>query len=265
MFTALFFLSLIFAISTHELGHAILLRRYGVKVREICLLGFGPRLFRWRWRSVFGNTPITVRLLPLGAFVRPLKQHVEKMPADRYIHMCGGGIAMNLLFAGVLSALFLLLEDISAIVPFLFTAGMLICGTVIWKIPRLSGYLVLLLGIFAVGFLIYSLLSEPVDKVIGGPATIISLGADIRSLPQFCLIVSMLSMSLAILNAMPLGPLDGGQIMMRVLKERAPIFHDRFGQLIHFIGFILILVLIATAIGSDIVKFVPFDKLEMLY
>ncbi|MBP6942969.1 MAG: site-2 protease family protein, partial [Candidatus Buchananbacteria bacterium] len=58
---------LIFSIiMVHELGHAFMMRQYGVAIKEICLLGLGPKLVSFKWPKVFGRTLLTVRLIPLG-------------------------------------------------------------------------------------------------------------------------------------------------------------------------------------------------------
>ncbi|GGJ56209.1 regulator of sigma E protease [Anoxybacillus voinovskiensis] len=49
----------------HELGHLIFAKRAGILCREFAV-GFGPKVFSFKW----GETVYTIRLLPLGGFVR---------------------------------------------------------------------------------------------------------------------------------------------------------------------------------------------------
>ncbi len=49
----------------HELGHLIFAKRAGMLCREFAI-GFGPKVFSFRWNE----TLYTLRLLPLGGFVR---------------------------------------------------------------------------------------------------------------------------------------------------------------------------------------------------
>src|SRR5690606_30944502 len=49
----------------HELGHLLLAKRAGILCREFAI-GFGPKLFSYKK----GETVYTIRLLPLGGFVR---------------------------------------------------------------------------------------------------------------------------------------------------------------------------------------------------
>ncbi|MCZ0755427.1 RIP metalloprotease RseP [Anoxybacillus sp. J5B_2022] len=49
----------------HELGHLIFAKRAGILCREFAI-GFGPKVFSFKWNE----TVYTIRLLPLGGFVR---------------------------------------------------------------------------------------------------------------------------------------------------------------------------------------------------
>src|SRR5919205_1067870 len=92
---------LLFVVSivVHELGHAFAMRRYGVELDEICLLGVaGPVLLSFYLRKVFGETPLTIRMIPLGAFVRPTEEGAQTagaLPYLKFAHIMGAGIANN--------------------------------------------------------------------------------------------------------------------------------------------------------------------------
>lgn len=49
----------------HELGHFLFARLFGVRV-EVFSIGFGPKLFKWRW----GETEYALSLIPLGGYVK---------------------------------------------------------------------------------------------------------------------------------------------------------------------------------------------------
>ncbi|QZA33529.1 RIP metalloprotease RseP [Hydrogenibacillus sp. N12] len=59
----------------HELGHFLLARRAGILAREFAI-GFGPKLFSFKP----GETLWSVRLLPLGGYVRMAGEDVEGEP-----------------------------------------------------------------------------------------------------------------------------------------------------------------------------------------
>lgn len=68
-------------ISVHELGHLILAKRAGILCREFAI-GFGPKLFSTRKHE----TIYTVRLLPIGGFVRMAGEDpemIEVKPGQR--------------------------------------------------------------------------------------------------------------------------------------------------------------------------------------
>lgn len=63
----------------HEAGHFFVARYFGVKCLEFSI-GFGPRIFSWKP----GETEYSLRLLPLGGFVRMLGEHEESTnPSDK--------------------------------------------------------------------------------------------------------------------------------------------------------------------------------------
>ncbi len=97
------FLLFVSTISIHELGHALLMKRYNVQMKEICLFGVGPKITQFYWRTIFGNTPLTVRLIPLGAFVRTEDGAIENLEFyEESEHIFAGGVAFNFLYASLL-------------------------------------------------------------------------------------------------------------------------------------------------------------------
>ncbi|SFA38036.1 regulator of sigma E protease [Anoxybacillus pushchinoensis] len=62
----------------HELGHFIFAKRAGILCREFAI-GFGPKVFSMKK----GETTYTIRLLPLGGFVRMAGEDPEMMDVKR--------------------------------------------------------------------------------------------------------------------------------------------------------------------------------------
>lgn len=97
----------------HELGHFLAAKRSGVLVHEFAL-GFGPRLASWRR----GETEYSLRLLPLGGFVRMAGMHAEEegleaippqrrflgRPLGHRVGIIAAGPVMNVLLAIALFA-----------------------------------------------------------------------------------------------------------------------------------------------------------------
>lgn len=64
-------------VGIHEWGHYYFAKRVGILVREFAL-GFGPRLFSYKK----GETRYTLRLLPIGGFVRMAGEDPEIVPVN---------------------------------------------------------------------------------------------------------------------------------------------------------------------------------------
>ena len=106
-----FFLLLGILIFIHEWGHFIVARMCGVRV-ETFSLGFGPKLFKWKW----GETNYCLSLIPLGGYVKMFGDGTEEepLPESEQIHsfnhksvwqriaVVSAGPLMNLIFAFIL-------------------------------------------------------------------------------------------------------------------------------------------------------------------
>jgi len=93
---------------THELGHFITAKKFGMKVEEFGL-GFPPRLFSFKK----GETVYSFNLFPIGGFVRILGESNEKKkskskrafnnkPAWKRAIVLIAGVTMNFLVAAIL-------------------------------------------------------------------------------------------------------------------------------------------------------------------
>lgn len=110
----------------HELGHFLFAKLFGVRV-EVFSLGFGPKLFKFKWRE----TEYAISLIPLGGYVKmygddPLE--MEGIPAEmrkysfsykskwsRFWIVFGGPLANFLLAYGIFFSLLLLGEKLPEI------------------------------------------------------------------------------------------------------------------------------------------------------
>jgi regulator of sigma E protease len=103
-------LMLLVVVAIHELGHFVVAKRAGIMVQEFSI-GFGPRLFS----RMHGETRYSLRLLPLGGYVRMAGMTGLEKPADDggargFIHasnirkaltLAAGGL-MNMVLAGAI-------------------------------------------------------------------------------------------------------------------------------------------------------------------
>jgi len=75
----------------HEFGHLMAARRSGISCTELGL-GLGPELFSTK----FGNVRFSLRLIPLGSFVRLDSTALRSCPLMRQLCVHLAGIALNL-------------------------------------------------------------------------------------------------------------------------------------------------------------------------
>lgn len=124
-----FLVTLLVLVVSHELGHFLMARRYGVRVLEF---GFGlpPRL----WKKKIGETTYSLNLLPIGGFVRLLGEDEGGAPglafpaneqSGNFTHqnvwkrivMVAAGVVVNLLLALVLFYTVLVFQNWRIIYP----------------------------------------------------------------------------------------------------------------------------------------------------
>lgn len=127
----IFILTLLVLVVSHELGHFLAAKRFGVKVLEF---GFGlpPKIFK----KTIGDTPVSLNWLPIGGFVRLLgedetddqvlkdKHSFAVKPVLQRIGIVVAGVIMNLILAAVLFWVILFAqgfkERIPLLIPFQF-------------------------------------------------------------------------------------------------------------------------------------------------
>lgn len=231
----------------HELGHFWAARRSGVKVYEFSIgFPFSPRLitlFRHK------ETAFTVRLLPLGGFVRFSQNGggedtglFEASPGKRAFIFCAGSL-FNMLFAFIIFIpAFIIGKHIDPVDAVLLSAN------TVWEI--LSGTLLFIVNIFA-GHGTMEGLSGPVGiAVMAGDAA----SKGVLSMSYF---TAVLSMSLGIMNLLPLPALDGGHLIMLFIESirRKPL-SPKLLQVTTAVGIALFLILTVAVTYSDLIKLI---------
>ena len=229
----------------HELGHFVVARMLGVKVYEFSIgFPFSPRLCTfYRHRE----TVFTLRLLPLGGFVSFSQEgHAEDEEffeisrLKRAIIMSSGSL-FNMAFA------LLLFVPVFMVGKHLHVAdaAMLSLKTV-WEI--LSG---------TIAFLVRIVSGHGGTESLSGPVGIAVLAgkAASKGFLHLFFFSGVLSMSLGIMNLLPLPALDGGQIFMLSLEW---LFRRPLGvkahQLINTVGLALFVILALVVTYRDIVR-----------
>ena len=99
-----------------------------------------------------------------------------------------------------------------------------------------------------------------VSKEVGGPVAIyvltgVAAKAGVMVVAQF---IAILSISLALINIMPFPALDGGRLLFIVLEKifRRKLVKENIENVIHSVGFVLIILLAILITYKDIVNFV---------
>lgn len=222
-------------ILVHEVGHYLGGSWAGIGVAEFAL-GFGPRLFGFRWRGTEWN----LRAFPLGGFVR---WHEEgpgafgERPAQRRAAALAAGPFANLLLTVVLLALLLG-----------FRRGMGWQGA-----PEALRVVVLMVaGWFrALGSM---LLHGQGLSELSGPVGIAQTTAAVAlsGLDELILFAAFLSLNIGLFNLMPVPGLDGGRLVLLGLERiRGRPLSPNLEGWIHAGGFLMFMGLLILTTVRD--------------
>jgi regulator of sigma E protease len=231
----------------HELGHFIAARKAGVKVYEFSIgFPFSPRMF-----TLFRHkeTEFTLRLLPLGGFVsfskdgnEDAKELFEASYFKRALIMSAGSL-FNITFAFLI---FIPVFIMGKHLPFIDT--ILLSAKTLWAI--LSGTVFFLSNLFSGGGSMEGL---------AGPIGIASMAGQAASKGFLNLMyfIGILSMSLGIMNLIPLPALDGGQLFMLLIESiRKKPLSLRTYQIVNILGLSLFIILTVLVTYKDIVRLI---------
>jgi regulator of sigma E protease len=186
-------------IAIHEYGHLLAAKLCGIPVKRFSL-GFGPKVFEIK----YGGTSYWLSWIPIGGYVLPAIEldDFRDLPAYKRITFALGGPMANVLaaFAG-LFVLGLAQFNLPVVAATSFAATQLWTGlqqqiaglsTLVTHVNEVSG----IVGIVA----------------IGGA----QFGSTLTSLLTFSVPINL---SLAVMNMLPLPPLDGGRILFCLLEK----------------------------------------------
>lgn len=238
MLIAFGILLLLIGIIFHELGHYYAFRKLGVEIKEICILGFGPKLFSFKTKY-FGNTEISVRLFPFGAFVMPNTDDCEKKITTYKDQAFVSGIGP---VASVIYGVFLLLF----IMPKLWLFALLVILIVFHK--QIT-HLILPIGMIALGLIIWSITQmEFVNESGGGFSTVYEYLSKHATVEWILKYVGILEIALGLFNGAPMWITDGQHIMNKALEKYPNV---TFG--FRLVGFLIIVYLTIQTVLSDLI------------
>jgi regulator of sigma E protease len=185
----------------HEAGHLMAAKAVGIPVAGFSV-GFGPKIWSRRW----GQTEYAFRVFPLGGFVMPAVTDIDEFRAiplrKRLVYFLGGPLA-NLAAAFVLFAGFNVAARGLSFNAFLIAPWGQVAGACWQVLASLS-----------------SLFAHP--EALSGVIGIVVEGGRVAAAGRIVELALSLSVSLAVLNLLPIPVLDGGQIFMSCLEKLFP-------------------------------------------
>ena len=187
-------------ILAHEFGHLIAAKLSKIPIERFSV-GFGPKL----WSFKKGRTEYCISVFPIAGYVLPEVEDFDdfyQTPAYRRIVFALGGPAANI----ILSIICLAVLNV-------ITTGFSLYGILIHPFVNLINITTQFLSALPALFSSPGQLSGVVGIVaVGGQF----ISAGLSSILQFAV---LLNINLALLNLLPLPPLDGGKILFCLLEK----------------------------------------------
>ncbi len=277
-------------ILVHEWGHFITAIKSGVKVEEFGL-GFGKKL----WKKKIKGVEYSLGAVPFGGYVKMLGEEeksddprsFEQATLFKRMAISLAGIFMNLVFTilsfivifsvgttpilvsqtdvvqadkqglitwkvnengeKVVGSLKKIKKDFPAVIPFAFQETWRISGAILEKVAEIPRKIVS---------------ERKLPEGLAGPVGIAEVTHKIIPFGfwELLKLTALLSLSLAVMNLLPIPALDGGrfffQLLELILKPFKVKLNTNIENYIHMIGFALLMSLILFITWNDIVKLI---------
>ena len=264
----------------HEMAHAVAMSNYGI---EIDKAGIGVPIpgLTFKWKPKFLKFPLTISPLILFAYVKATEagnEKLKKLPyKDRAVIYSSGALTnafISLLLLPI-SLIFVIKLDLPFNFVIIFTAISCIILALFFIVglsSRYVRYLVCSRIAPIVGIVIFILLlyvmvppfaqnfhyaithagaSEGGGSSLAGPAQILKIATHLKNSTSAFILGFMISNGMALMNLLPIYPLDGGQTTLAFLER----YDKKVTIWLKTIQILLFLMLIFLVIGSEILAF----------
>jgi regulator of sigma E protease len=186
-------------IAIHEYGHLLAAKLCRIPVKRFSI-GFGPKIFQ----ITLGGTEYRLAWIPIGGYVLPAIEHDDfsQLPAYKRITFALGGPMANVIAAFI---------------------GLFILGLTQFQLPIFGATSFAAVQLWAAlqqQIAGLSALVTDVEQLTGIVGIVAVGGAQFGSTLTSLLTFSVLiNLSLAVMNLLPLPPLDGGRILFCILEK----------------------------------------------
>jgi regulator of sigma E protease len=228
----------------HELGHFIAAKMAGIKVYEFSL-GFAfskkiATLFRYK------ETEFTLRAIPLGGATRfsgeddPDAKEFFKVPCAQRLAIIIAGVVFNIILTFLVFTIVFILGRKLGILDAMFLSAKNMCH------------------IFTSTFFFIQKLISGTGSLnnFAGPVGMATTAGAVASMGILHLLyfTGLLSISIAIINMLPLPSLDGGQAVMTFVEwVKGKAISPRIYRFVNMAGMILLLIFTVVITAKDII------------
>ena len=230
----LMFVIISIVILLHELGHFLAAKRAGIPIARFSV-GFGPKVWGFNTRE----TEYWISAFPCGGYVLPAlpdEEAFSRLPIRRRLLFFLAGPSANIVGALICASILNMVRT-----GISFETAFVLPIQQTWKT---------VIGIFSV---IPLLLTQP-DQ-LSGVVGIVALGGKYAgtNIIRLLEVSFLLNVNLAVINLLPILPLDGGKIAMALLQKLySPI--KRLQMPITVAGWALLMCLMAYLTIVDVAK-----------
>jgi len=208
------YVMLLISVGLHELGHYWKLKKNGIEVEEVSLLGIGPKL----WSKEYNGTLFSIRLFPIAGYTRPVDlDQLEELSLDSLYDSVAVGPMANVFLA----SLGLLVVDSQNLWAYVGLGACVLFYFTKYLIPVLS---------IVLGILFYyaeiTLWGQDANLL---DIYLYEISIDtITDINGIILIFASLNLFLFIFNLLPFAITDGGRMVSKLFEEKFPALSNAY-------------------------------------